>query len=269
MVSKSKISDRFPSRDVFFGTSADLPRIVELDLASIVTNPDQPRKSLDPERLQELAESIAVSGLIHPITVKRAAEGQYMVVAGERRLRAFGLLERKSIAAIISDGDTDELALIENVQREDLSPLDEYSAVARLMDTHGYSQGDAGAALGKSRVSITELMSLRDLAASIVAAPLAQKVSKSLLIEVARAGGEPEQLGLWKKVQDGAQTVRAVRAAKELHAQNGPGPSRIDAARRAARRLAAAIAAIPETERGGLRDIDAILERLLALLTPG
>jgi hypothetical protein len=70
MAHKSKVSDRFPSRDVFFGTSPDLPRIVELDVAKIVWNPDQPRRSIDPDRLQELADSIAANGLIHPITVK-------------------------------------------------------------------------------------------------------------------------------------------------------------------------------------------------------
>src|ERR1022692_1963426 len=113
MAPKSKIGDRFPSRDVFFGTSPDLPRIVELDLAKIVWNPDQPRKSIDPARLQELADSIAANGLIHPITVKRTGDDHYMVIAGERRFRAFGLLQRASIPAIISEGDTDELALIE------------------------------------------------------------------------------------------------------------------------------------------------------------
>jgi ParB-like chromosome segregation protein Spo0J len=124
---------------------------------------------------------------------------------------AFGLLERTSIPAIISEGDTDELAIIDNIQREDLSPIDEFQAVARLIDKHGYSQGDAARALGKSRVSINELMSLKGFAASILDEPLAAKVSKSILIEIAHAGEEPAQLGLWAAVREGARTVRAVR----------------------------------------------------------
>lgn len=120
-----------------------------------------------------------------------------MIVAGERRYRAFGLLERASIPAIISEGDIDELALIENVQREDLSPIDEFHAIAGLIDKHGYSKGDAAAALGKSRISINELLSLSGLAASILDEAQTSKASKSVLIEIARVGGEaaplPEQ----------------------------------------------------------------------------
>jgi ParB family chromosome partitioning protein len=266
MAPKSKVGDRFPSRDVFFGTSPDLPRIVELDMAKIAWNPDQPRKSIDPERLQELADSIAAHGLIHPITVRPAGEDQYMVIAGERRFRAFGLLERASIPAIISEGDTDELALIENIQREDLSPIDEFQAVARLMDKHGYSQGDAAGALGKSRVSINELMSLSGLAALILDEPLAAKVSKSILIEIARAGDEPAQVALWAAVRDGAQTVRAVRATKKASDKRSQGPSPIGSALRAGRRFARAISAIPEADRGRLAEIETIVERLLKLL---
>jgi ParB family chromosome partitioning protein len=269
MAPNSKIGDRFPSRDVFFGTSPDLPRIVELDLAKIVWNPDQPRKNIDPERLQELAASIAAHGLVHPITVRHTGEDQYMVIAGERRFRAFGLLERASIPAIISEGDTDELALIENIQREDLSPIDEFQAVAHLMDKHGYSQGDAAGALGKSRVSINELMSLSGLAASILNEPLAATVSKSILIEIARAEDETSQLALWAAVRDGAQTVRAVRAAKNASATRGQGPSPIGAALRAGRRFASAIAAIPAADRGRLGEIDTLVERLQALLQTG
>jgi len=254
---------------VFFGTSPDLPRIVELDVAKIVWNPDQPRKSIDPERLQELANSIVANGLIHPITVKRTGEDQYMVIAGERRFRAFGLLKRTSIPAIISEGDTDELALIENIQREDLSPIDEFQAVARLMDKHGYSQGDAASALGKSRVTINELMSLAGLAASILDEAHAANVSKSILIEIARAGDEPAQLALWAAVREGAQTVRALRAAKKAPAERSQEPSPIGTALRAGRRFATAIAAIPASDRGRLGEIDRIVERLLTLLEAG
>jgi ParB family chromosome partitioning protein len=266
MAPKSKVSDRFPSRDVFFGTSPDVPRIVELDITKVVWNPDQPRKSIDPERLQELADSITANGLIHPITVKRTGENQYMVIAGERRFRAFRLLERTSIPAIISEGDTDELAIIENIQREDLSPIDEFRAIARLIDRHGYSQGEAASALGKSRVSINELMSLSGLAASILDEPLAATVSKSILIEIARSGDEPVQLALWAAVRNGAKSVRAVRATKKAPAGRNQEPSPVGTALRVGRRFARAIAAIPAGDRGRFGEIDTIVERLLKLL---
>ena len=266
MVPKSKVSERFPSQDVFFGTSPDLPRIVELDCAKIVWNPDQPRRSIDPVRLQELADSIATNGLIHPITVKRADTDHYMIISGERRYRAFALLERASIPAIISEGSTDELALIENIQREDLSPIDEYQAIARLMDKHGYSQGDAATALGKSRVTINELMSLAGLASSILDEASGTKVSKSILVEIARAGNEASQLHLWQEVRAGANTVHALRAQKKDPAGQAPKPSPIGTAIRAGRKFAAALASIPPDEGTKLADVMSLVEQSLALL---
>jgi ParB family chromosome partitioning protein len=161
-------------------------------------------------------------------------------------------------------GDTDELAIIENIQGEDLSPIDEFRAVARLIDRHGYSQ--AASALGKSRVSISELMSLSGLAASILDEPLAAKVSKSTLIEIARAEDEPVQLALWSAVRGCAQSVRAVRATKKAPAERNQDTSPIGTALRAGRRFASAIAAIPAADRGRLGEIDTIVERMLTLL---
>ncbi len=266
MAPKSKVSDRFPSQDVFFGTSPDLPRIVELDMANIAWNPDQPRKSIDPVRLQELADSIATNGLIHPITVKRADTDQYMIIAGERRYRAFALLERASIPAIISEGSTDELSLIENIQREDLTPIDEYQAIARLMDKHGYSQGDAATALGKSRVTINELMSLAGLASSILDEASSTKVSKSILVEIARAGDEAAQLQLWEGVCAGANTVRALRAQKKASAGLAPKPSPIVTAIRAGQRFATTLSAIPGDDGSRLANIISLVEQSLSLL---
>jgi ParB family transcriptional regulator, chromosome partitioning protein len=264
--SKSSLGSRFPSQDVFFGTSPDLPRIVELDVAKIAWNPDQPRKRVDPARLQELADSIATHGLIHPITVRRSGTDHYMVVAGERRFRAFGLLERTTIPAIISEGSTDELALIENIQREDLSPIDEYQAIARLMAAHGYSQGDAATALGKSRVSINEIMSLSGLTASILDEARTATVSKSLLVEIARAGDEAAQLQLWENVRGGAKTVRALRAQKKTTADRTQAASPLDNAIRAGQRFAAALAAIPPDEKTNIAEITSLVEQSLLIL---
>jgi ParB family transcriptional regulator, chromosome partitioning protein len=266
MKPKSKVSDRFPSSDVFFGTSPDLPRIVELDCGKIVWNPDQPRKSVDPERLQELADSIVSNGLIHPITVKRTDTDHYMIIAGERRFRAFGLLERVSIPAIISEGSIDELALIENIQREDLSPIDEYQAIARLMEKHGYSQGDAATTLGKSRVTINELMSLAGLPSAILDEASATKVSKSVLVEIARAGDEAAQLQLWQEVQAGASTVRALRARKSAPAGEAPKPSPLALAIRAGRKFADALAAIPDDNAAELAEAKSHAARSISLL---
>lgn len=266
MEPKSKLASRFPSRDVFFGTSSDLPRIVELDVANIIWNPDQPRKHVDPVRLQELADSITAHGLIHPITVRRTDSDQYMVIAGERRFRAYALLERTTIPAIISEGSTDELALIENIQREDLSPIDEYQAIARLIAKHGYTQGDAATALGKSRVSINEIMSLAGLAASILDDARTANVSRSMLVEIARAGDETAQRKLWEGVWAGANTVRALRSQKKAPAERTQQSSPIGTAIRAGRRFAAALSELSTDDNERLAEISGHLDKALLLL---
>ena len=178
-----------------------------------------------------------------------------MVIAGERRFRAFGLLERASIPAIISEGSADELALIENIQRENLSPIDEFQAITRLMEKHGYSQGEVAAALGKSRVSINDIMSLAGLAPLILDAARNANVTKSILVEIARAGNEARQMELWSAVQAGTKTVRALRAERKSSAGHTPEPMPIDAAIRAGRKFVAALIAIPADEGSTLNRI--------------
>ena len=104
-------------RDAMFGLSDDFPKMVELELVRIRPNPDQSRKSVDEGTLRELASSIEQHGLLQPIVVKEVGEG-YMLVAGQRRFLAHQRLDRETIFAIITEGNPDELALIENLQRE-------------------------------------------------------------------------------------------------------------------------------------------------------
>jgi ParB family transcriptional regulator, chromosome partitioning protein len=95
-----------------FGYSADLPRVVELEVNSLIPNPDQPRQYFDPESLAELAASIEAQGLLQPILVQRLDDGFYGIVAGERRYRAHGLLKRSTIPAIVVSNNTDEITSV-------------------------------------------------------------------------------------------------------------------------------------------------------------
>ncbi len=135
-----------PQRDPLFGTSPDLKEIVELSLSAIELDPNQPRQAVDEKKLEELALSIREHGLLQPITVRRKPGDEgYVVVAGERRFRAHKLLGRERIEAIITkidEGRAYEVALIENLQREDLTPLEEAAGYARLMEQFGYTQED-------------------------------------------------------------------------------------------------------------------------------
>ena len=205
------------SRDVFFGTSPDLPRIIEVDLAKLRPNPDQPRRDFNQESLKELATSIEQHGLIQPIAVARDPENaeRFIVVAGERRFRAFQLLGRDTIPAIITTGAPDEIALIENIQRENLHPLDEAHALANLMARHNYTHEEISKVVGKARNTVTEILRLTSLPQKIQADCRTSDIaSKSMLIEISRLPTQDDQLAFWEQVLHGGMTVRQVRAHK-------------------------------------------------------
>ncbi|MGC7880008.1 ParB/RepB/Spo0J family partition protein, partial [Desulforudis sp. 1190] len=141
--------------------------LVELPLAEIQPNPRQARKNFDEEAISELAASIEQHGLIQPVIVRRSASGSgYELVAGERRYRAYRRLGRTMIPAIIRDlGDFESTAalLIENVQRQDLSSLEEAQAYRRLIEEFGLTQEEVARQVGKSRTAITNSLRLLSL----------------------------------------------------------------------------------------------------------
>lgn len=206
------------TRSMFFETSLDLPRIVEVDLDRIAPNPDQPRKTFDEMTLQELAVSIEKHGLIQPVIVKETAGDTYMLVAGERRYRAHKLLSRTTIAAIVTQGNPDEIALIENLQREDLNPIEAAEALATMMDRYHYNQEELGRTIGKNRVTVNELLRLNTLPQKIKEeCRMSDTMRKSVLIELARLDKTSEQLRLWEEIKNGQlATVRAARERKTI-----------------------------------------------------
>jgi ParB family chromosome partitioning protein len=139
----------------------------EIDIAAIRPNPLQPRRHFAEESLAELAESIAARGVLQPILVRPAAEaGQYEIIAGERRWRAAQRAQLHKMPAIVRTFDeagTAEVALIENVQRADLSPLEEADAYAALISRFGHGQDAVGKLVGKSRSHVANLLRLREL----------------------------------------------------------------------------------------------------------
>ena len=216
-------------KDALFGTSTDLPRVIEVELAKLRPNPEQPRGSFDEEALQGLADSIAQHGLLQPIAVARDPEneGGYLVVAGERRFRAFERLGRETMPAVMTSGRLDEVALIENVQREDLSPLEEAEALLKMTARHGYTQSELGKIIGKKQNTVSELLKLTSLP-QVIKDELAagDRVSRSVLIELSRIRGADEQLRAWREVKGGGLTVRAARREKAGASQQGERASR-------------------------------------------
>jgi len=202
-------------RPEMFGASADLPRISELDIEKIEPNPDQPRKYFDEESLKDLAASIESRGLLQPILVRVGEGDAYIVVAGERRYRAHKLLNRATIPAIITSGDSDELALIENMQRENLTPIEEAEGIKRLIEKHGYYHQDAARIVGKARNTVTSLLKILTLPEDILAECKTSNIAtKTLLIELAGAPAE-QQREIWEELKTGRTKTRdAVRGSR-------------------------------------------------------
>lgn len=130
----------------------------------------QPRRDMDPAALQELADSIRQQGVMQPVVVRPIAEGRYELIAGERRWRATQLAELDSIPAIIRDVPDEAaiaMALVENIQRENLNPIEEAFALQRLQEEFGLTQAQVAEAVGKSRTTITNLLRLIGLAEDV------------------------------------------------------------------------------------------------------
>ena len=145
-------------------------KLLNLKIDRIVTNSNQPRKYFDNEKMSELKDSIKNSGLIQPITVRKISNGKYEIVAGERRYRACRELGMENISAIeISAGDARgyELSVLENIQREDLNPIEEAESYLMLMEVYGYTQEKLSEKLGKTRSSLSNKMRILKLPGSV------------------------------------------------------------------------------------------------------
>ncbi|PQA88183.1 ParB/RepB/Spo0J family partition protein [Hyphococcus luteus] len=151
-----------PSRE---GAAAPGPKR-ELPIEQLKANADQPRRTFDKDAIEELANSISSKGMLQPILVRPQGQDSYEIVAGERRWRAAQKAQLHKVPVIIrelTDEETAEIALIENVQRVDLNPVEEAAAYARLADVFGRTQDDIAKAVGKSRSHVANIMRLLNL----------------------------------------------------------------------------------------------------------
>jgi ParB family transcriptional regulator, chromosome partitioning protein len=203
--------------DVLFGTSANFPRVVEIDLTSVDRNPDQPRQHFDEDELRSLADSIERMGLKQPILVKQAAGGRYVIAAGERRFRAHQLLGRATIFAIITDGDLDEIALIENLQRADLDAMEEARAFARLIERHSYTHEELGRIVSRSQGEVARTLATLKLPDEMLReySSFRKTISKSILQELAFIDDEALRQDLWEEAKAGKLTIRGLRETKK------------------------------------------------------
>lgn len=140
--------------------------VSEIEIEKIKPNPNQPRKNFDTEALNELASSIKMHGIVQPIVVNDMGDGRYMIIAGERRWRAANICGLKTVPAVVrnyTDKQVKEISIIENLQREDLNPIEAAKAIKELMDEYGLTQEVVADRIGKSRSSIANTLRLLTL----------------------------------------------------------------------------------------------------------
>ena len=176
--------------------------VVEIDIDDIRSNLYQPRKIFDIESLNELAKSIAEYGIVQPIIVKKSIKG-YELVAGERRTKAAKIAGLKKIPAIIkefNDQEMMEIALIENIQREDLNPIDEATSISNIIKLRGYTQEEFATKFGKSRTYVTNILGLLKLPDEVKKMVEKKSISASHARVLSKIEDDDKVINLAKKI---------------------------------------------------------------------
>ena len=187
--------------------------INEIPVSQIHANPDQPRRDFDPESLQELAESIREIGIIQPITLRKIAEGDYQIIAGERRFRAAGLAGLKTIPAYIRTADDENvmaMALIENIQREDLNSMEVALACQNLLEVYNMTQEQLSVRIGKKRATIANYIRLLKLPAEIQVALKNKQIDMGHARALLAIDDPMKQLQLFHELTKYGYSVRMV-----------------------------------------------------------
>lgn len=222
---------------LFVENTVETKQAVELRLSQIVPNRDQPRKVFDDAALRELAESIKQHGLIQPLLVRPMSDGSYQIVAGERRWRASRLAGLERVPVVIKempDSEVMELALIENLQREDLNPIEEAEGYKTLMDTYSLTQEQVADRVGKSRSAVANALRLIGLydaekealqngeitaghARALMSIP--DKELRRQALELAKSGASVRQIERISKQQTAGITMKKPRIKNKTYVE--------------------------------------------------
>ena len=187
--------------------------IGEIEIEKIFANPNQPRRDFNEEALQELADSIRELGVIQPITLRKMDDGTYQIIAGERRFRASQIAGKTTIPAYIlkaDDEDTMEMALIENIQREDLNPLEIALAYQQLIEQHNLSQEQLSKRVGKGRATIANFLRLLKLPATIQVALKEKRIDMGHAKALLSLESHTDQINIFHDIEKNSYSVREV-----------------------------------------------------------
>lgn len=208
--------------DALFG-DPDLPAqgegSVSLPISQVEPGLNQPRKRFDPESLADLAESIRVHGVIQPLTVRRLSSGYYQIIAGERRWQACKLIGLKTVPIRIKEADDDkalELALVENVQRSDLNPIEEAYGYRRLMERRNMTQSEVAQAMSKGRSTVANALRLLELPEEAQQLLFEEKITAGHARAILSIPTKEGRLKLTEKLVEDKLSVREAEALARL-----------------------------------------------------
>lgn len=232
----------------FFGGHRVVLAAIPID--QVHPNPNQPRRFIDPQGLDELTESVRTRGVLQPIIVTRDGGG-FMIMAGERRYRAARAAGLRTLPAIVRDDDPNEIALIENLQREDLTALEEAEGMGAMVARYGYTHQALAQLLHKSRPYVSNMLVLTRLPAEVKAEIHRYPViSREILMAIARQGSEEGMLKLWRRVKLANLSVHKFRETRRGDDRGAAATEIMAAARRLNRKLRSFdIQAIDESAR--------------------
>jgi len=212
--------------EVLIGGAATSPELVQLPVGSVRPNSRQPRRRFDAEGITELAESVRAQGLVQPVVVRPAGAGAWELIAGERRWRAARTAGLATIPALVRESDDREsllLALVENVAREDLSPIEEARAYAVLIDEFGLSLGEVAERVGRSKPTVSNRIRLLELPEDVIGLVERGSISEGHARAILGLPGHDARRALARQVVRKGLTVRATeRAARWGGARTKP-----------------------------------------------
>ena len=227
----------FEHRSAFDYTEEERKNAEEMSLDKIFANPNQPRKNFDEQAMRELAESIKKHGVIMPIVVNDNGDGTYMIIAGERRYRACKLADKRTIPVVIrkyTEREIKEISLIENLQREDLNPIEAATAMKQLMVDYKLTQDELAERIGKSRPAVANTLRLLNLCPEVMMMVAEGKLSAGHARTIVPLPAE-DQISFAQEAVKSQSSVRELE--KKVRAYNIP-PEVLEERRKKKRALA-------------------------------
>jgi ParB family chromosome partitioning protein len=207
-------------------SSYEKGKLYQIPLTQLIPDPEQPRKFFDEQALAELQASIVSHGVLQPILVRNGNEGTLYIVSGERRYQAAKNAGLETIPAILTDGEPAEIAIIENLVRENLTAIEEAEAIERLRSIHDYGLSDLASALGKAESTLSGILSLNRLPAEVKDdCRNDSKALTGILMEIAKQKTTEKMIALYTKYKENGLTRGEIR---KLAAKPKPADAPID-----------------------------------------